>query len=211
MINVLIVDDHTIVRQGLKQILAETSDIVVTAEAQDGQEAIEKVRQNGYDVVLLDVALPGADGLSVMRVLRQEKPSVAVLVLSAYSEEQYAVRFLKAGAAGYLTKESASDELILAIRKVAQGGKYVTQSLAERLAAGLASDADKPPHEALSDREYQVMRMIASGKTVGEIAEELSLSVKTVSTYRTRILEKLQLSNNADIMRYALTWGVVKW
>jgi len=211
MINVLIVDDHTIVRQGLKQILAETSDIVVTAEAQNGQEAIEKVRQNGYDVVLLDVALPGADGLSVMRVLRQEKPSVAVLVLSAYPEEQYAVRFLKAGAAGYLTKESASDELILAIRKVAQGGKYVTQSLAERLAGSLASDADRLPHEALSNREYQVMRMIASGKTVGEIAEELSLSVKTVSTYRTRILEKLQLSNNADIMRYALTWGVVKW
>jgi len=211
MISVLIVDDHTIVRDGLKQILAETSDIVVTAEAQNGQEAIEKVRQNGYDVVLLDVAMPGADGLSVMRVLRQEKPSAAVLVLSAYPEEQYAVRFLKAGAAGYLTKESASEELILAIRKVAQGGKYVTQSLAERLAVDLASDADKPPHEALSDREYQVMRMIASGKTVGEIAEELSLSVKTVSTYRTRILEKLQLSNNADIIRYALTRGVVKW
>ena len=211
MIRVLIVDDHTLVRQGLKQLLAETSDIVVTAEAQNGQEAIEKVRENGYDVVLLDVAMPGADGLSVMRVLRQEEPSVAVLVLSAYSEEQYAVRFLKAGAAGYLTKESASDELILAIRKVAQGGKYVTQSLAERLAAGLASDADKPPHEALSDREYQVMRMIASGKAVGEIAEDLSLSVKTVSTFRARILKKLQLSNNADIIRYALTRGVVKW
>ena len=211
MIKVLIVDDHTIVRDGLKQILAETSDIAVAAEAQDGQEAIEKVRENGYDVVLLDVALPGADGLSVMRVLRQEKPSVAVLVLSAYSEEQYAVRFLKAGAAGYLTKESASNELILAIRKVAQGGKYVTQSLAERLAASLVSDADKPPHEALSDREYQVMRLIASGKTVGEIAEELRLSVKTVSTFRARILKKLQLSNNADIIRYALTRGVVKW
>ncbi len=211
MITVLIVDDHTIVRQGLKQILAETSDVVVTAEAQDGQEAIEKVRQNGYDVVLLDVAMPGADGLSVMRVLKQEKPSLAVLVLSAYPEEQYAVRFLKAGAAGYLTKESASDELILAIRKVAQGGKYVTQSLAERLAGSLALDAERPPHEALSNREYQVMRMIASGKTVGEIAEELSLSVKTVSTYRTRILKKLQLSNNADIIRYALTRGVVKW
>ena len=183
----------------------------MAAEAQDGQEAIEKVRENGYDVVLLDVALPGADGLSVMRLLRQEKPSVAVLVLSAYSEEQYAVRFLKAGAAGYLTKESASNELILAIRKVAQGGKYVTQSLAERLAASLVSDADKPPHEALSDREYQVMRMIASGKTIGEIAEELTLSVKTVSTFRARILKKLQLSNNADIIRYALTRGVVKW
>jgi DNA-binding NarL/FixJ family response regulator len=211
MIRVLIVDDHTIVRQGLKQILAETSDIVVTAEAQNGPEAIEKVRQNGYDVVLLDVALPGADGLSIMRVLRQEKPLLAVLVLSAYPEEQFAARFLKAGAAGYLTKESASDELILAIRKVARGGKYVTQSLAERLAGDLASNADKPPHETLSDREYLVMRMIASGKTAGEIAEELSLSVKTVSTYRARILKKLRLSNNADIMRYALTRGVVKW
>jgi len=211
MIKVLIVDDHTIVRDGLKQILAETSDIVVTAEAPDGHAAIEKVREDGFDVVLLDVALPGADGFSVMRVLRQEKPSLAVLVLSAYPEEQYAVRFLKAGAAGYMTKESASDELIQAIRKVAQGGKYVTQSLAGRLAADLVSDADKPPHEALSDREYQVMLLIASGKTVGEIAQALKLSVKTVSTYRTRILEKLQLSNNADIMRYALTRGVVKW
>jgi len=209
MIKVLIVDDHTIVRDGLKQILAETSDIAVAAEAQDGQEAIEKVRENGYDVVLLDVALPGADGLSVMRVLRQEKPSVAVLVLSAYSEEQYAVRFLKAGAAGYLTKESASDELILAIRKVAQGGKYVTQSLAERLAAGLASDADKPPHEALSDREYQVMRLIASGKTVGEIAALLSLSDKTISTCRARILEKMGMSSNAELMQYAIRHGLV--
>lgn len=210
MIRVLIADDHTIVREGLKQILAETSDIVVVAEAQDGQEAIRKVRQNDCDVVLLDVAMPGADGLSAMRVLKQEKPSLAVLVLSMYPEEQYAVRFLKAGAAGYLTKESASDELIQAIRRVAQGGKYVTLSLAEKLALGLAFGPDRPSHEALSDREYQVMRLIASGKAVGEIAAELSLSVKTVSTYRARILEKMNLNNNADIIRYAIGQGWVQ-
>jgi len=207
MIRVLIVDDHTIVRDGLKQILDETSDIVVAAEAQNGHEAIGKVREDGYDVVLLDVAMPGLDGLSVMSVLKREKPSVAVLILSMYPEQQYAIRFLKAGAAGYLTKESASDELIQAIRRVAQGGTYVTRSLAEKLASSLASPADEQPHETLSNREYQVMRLIASGKTVSQIATELSLSVKTVSTYRARILEKLKLSNNADIMRYAIGQG----
>ncbi len=210
MIKVLIVDDHTIVRDGLKQILAETTDIVVADEAQDGQEAIRKARQDDYDVVLLDVAMPGADGLSVMRVIKQEKPSLTVLVLSMYPEEQYAVRFLKAGAAGYLTKESASDELIRAIRRVAQGGKYVSRSLAEKLAVALAAGADRPPHELLSDREYQVMRLIASGKAVGEIATELSLSVKTVSTYRARILEKMKMNNNAEIVRYAIGQGWVQ-
>ena len=180
------------------------------AEAQNGQEAIDQARTNECDVVLLDMTLPGADGLSVMRVLKQELRSLAVLVLSMHPEEQYAVRSLKAGAAGYLTKESASDELIQAIRRVAQGGKYVTQSLAEKLAGRMAVDDDKPLHEILSNREYHVMRLIASGKTVGEIAAELSLSVKTISTYRARILEKLQLDNNADIMRYAITRGLVQ-
>ena len=210
MIKVLIVDDHTIVRDGLKQILDETSDIVVAAEAGNGQEAIGKVRENEYDVVLLDVAMPGFDGLSVMKVLQEEKPSLAVLILSMYPEEQYAVRCLKAGAAGYLTKESASDELIQAIRRVAGGGRYVTRSLAEKLALNLTGQAVEQPHEILSDREYQVMRLIASGKTVGEIAAELSLSVKTVSTYRARALDKLKLNNNAELMRYAISRGLVQ-
>ena len=210
MIRVLIVDDHTIVRDGLKQILAETSDIVVADEAQNGQEAIGKVREDGYDVVVLDVAMPGQDGLSVMRLLKQEKPSLAVLVLSMYPEEQYAIRFLKTGAAGYLTKESASDELIHAIRRVAEGGKYVSRALAERLAWNVSADVVEHSHEMLSDREYQVMQLIASGKTVGQISIELSLSVKTVSTYRTRILQKLNLNNNAEIVRYAINHGLVQ-
>lgn len=210
MITVLLVDDHTIVRDGLKQILAETSDIVVAAEAPSGREAIDKVREHDYDVVLLDVAMPGLDGLSVMSLIKEEKSYLAVLILSMYPEEQYAIRFLKAGAAGYLTKESASDELIHAIRRVAEGGKYVSRSLAERLAWNVSSHEVEQPHETLSDREYQVMQLIASGKTVRQIAAEFALSVKTVSTYRTRILLKLRLNNNAEIVRYAISHGLVQ-
>ena len=181
MIKVLIVDDHTIVRQGLKQILEETADIVAAAEARNGREAIAQVRQTLFDVVLLDVSMPDMDGLSVLEVIKQEQPKLPVLVLSMYPEEQFAVRFLKAGASGYLTKESAAEELIRAIHKISQGGRYITLELAETLAFGVDKD-NRPPHETLSNREYQVMQLIASGKTVGEIAEILSLSVKTVST-----------------------------
>lgn len=209
MIEVLIVDDHQLMRQGLRQILEDTDDIVAADEAQDGQQAIEKVRARHFDLVLLDVAMPGMDGLDAIHILRQEQPDLSVLVLTMYPEEQYAVRFLKAGAAGYLTKDSASEELITAIRKIAQGGRYVTISLAEKLVQYLGVDSSRPAHEVLSDREYQVMRMIASGQTNSEIAAELSLSVKTVSTYRTRILTKLGLRNNAEIMQYAVREGLV--
>lgn len=207
MIRILIVDDHNIVREGLKQILAETDDLVVTAEAGNGLEALDQVRRTVVDVVLMDVSMPGMDGLTAVKLLKEANPGLAVLILSMYPEEQYAVRCLRAGAAGYLTKESAGAELLTAIRKVAAGGRYVTQSLAERLVMALAGDG-QAPHEALSDREYQVLRLITAGRTVGEIAAELSLSVKTVSTYRTRILEKLGLHTTAELVRYGVQNGL---
>ncbi len=204
MISVLIADDHTIVRKGLKQILTETPDMVVADEASNGHEVMSKIRQRDYDVVLLDISMPGKSGLDILKELKAEKPKLPVLVLSMYPEEQYAVRVLRAGASGYLTKESAPDELVVAMRKVAQGKKYVSPSLAEKLAFDLEFDAKRPLHEALSDREYQVMCMIASGKTVGEIAEKLNLSAKTISTYRARILEKMNMKNNAELTHYAI-------
>jgi DNA-binding NarL/FixJ family response regulator len=168
------------------------------------------VRKYDYDVLVLDIAMPDGGGLEVLRQLQSLKPDLLVLILSMYSEKQYAVRALKAGAAGYLTKESAPDELVAAIRQVAGGGKYVTQALAEKLAAGLGGEPAQEPHETLSDREYQVMCLLAAGKTVSDIAVELSLSVKTVSTYRARVLDKLDLQNTAEIVRYALERGLVE-
>jgi two-component system invasion response regulator UvrY len=209
MIRILIADDHAIVRKGLKQIISETQDMVVADEAGDGQEVLNKVRKNGFDMVLLDISMPGRTGLDILRELKAEKPKMPILVLSMYPEEQYAVRVLRAGASGYLTKESAPDELIAAIRKVSIGKKYITPSLAERLALDLDIDSDKPLHETLSDREYQVLCLIASGKTVGEIAEKLSLSAKTISTYRARILEKMNMKNNAELTHYALQHKLV--
>lgn len=203
-IRLLIGDDHAVVRKGMKQILAETRDIVVADEAGNGREVLEKVRKNDFDMVLLDISMPGRDGLEVLKELKSLRPKLPVLMLSMYPEEQYAVRSLRSGASGYLTKDSAPDELISAIRKVSSGGKYVSASLAEKLAHKLGADVEKPLHEALSDREYQVMCMIASGKTVKEIGEELSLSVKTVSTYRSRILNKMRLKGNAELTRYAI-------
>jgi two-component system invasion response regulator UvrY len=203
-IRLLIGDDHAVVRRGMKQILAETRDIVVADEAGNGREVLEKVRKNDFDMVLLDISMPGRDGLEVLKELKSLRPKLPVLMLSMYPEEQYAVRSLRSGASGYLTKDSAPDELISAIRKVSSGGKYVSASLAEKLAHKLGTDVEKPLHEALSDREYQVMCMIASGKTVKEIGEELSLSVKTVSTYRSRILNKMRLKGNAELTRYAI-------
>lgn len=204
MIKILIADDHIIVRKGLKQIISETTDMVVAGEAGDGQEVLSKIRKNGFDLVLLDISMPGRTGLDILRELKIEKPKLPILVLSMYPEEQYAVRVLRAGASGYLTKESAPEELIAAIRRVSIGKKYVTPSLAEKLAVDLDVDSKKPPHETLSDREYQVMCMIASGKTVGAIAEKLALSAKTVSTYRSRILDKMKMKNNAEITHYAI-------
>lgn len=209
MINVLIVDDHPIVREGLKQILKGTTDIKVAEEASNGQEALKKILESDFDVVLLDISMPGRSGLDILRELKGIKSDLHVLILSTFSEQQYAVRALKAGASGYLTKESAPDELMAAIRKVSLGGKYISTALAEKLADALADDNNKLPEEILSDREHQVMCMIASGKTVKEIGLELSLSVKTISTYRQRILEKMKMKNNAEITHYAIQRGLV--
>ncbi len=204
MIKIIIADDHPIVRAGLKQIILEDTYITVAGEASKGSELLQKVRKQDYDVVLLDLSMPGMDGIDVLKQLRLEKPNLPVIILTIHPESQYALRVLKAGAAGYLTKDSASDELIKAIHKVYGGGKYISPSLAEKIAFALDKDTGKLPHEALSDREYQVFCLIGTGKTVSQIAEALSLSVKTVSTYRTRILEKMQLQNNAELIHYAV-------
>lgn len=209
MIRIMVADDHAIVREGLKQILAETRDIIVGGEAGNAQEVLEHIQEDEWDLVLLDIAMPGRGGLDILKQLRSERPELPVLMLSMYPEEQYAVRALKAGACGYLTKASAPEELIAAIRKVSQGGRYVSSSLAETLAVYLEMDAEKPIHELLSDREYQVMVMIASGKTVTQIADELSLSVKTISTHRARTLKKLGMNNNAELTYYAVKHGLV--
>jgi DNA-binding NarL/FixJ family response regulator len=210
MIKILIADDHTVVREGLKQIVAETSDMVVADEATSGHEALNKALKADYDIVVLDITMPGRGGLDILKQLRGEKPSLPILVLSMHPEEQYAVRCLKAGASGYLTKESASGELIRAIRRVSSGRKYITSSLAEKLAFDLEIDTRKPLHETLSDREYQVLCMIASGETVKGIAEKLFLSEKTISTYRSRILEKMHIKNNAELTYYAIKHGLVE-
>jgi two-component system invasion response regulator UvrY len=209
MIKILIADDHTLVRKGLKQLLMDTKGIERVDEAGDGKETINKVNKKDYDLVLLDISLPGRSGIDVLKQLKSHKPKLPVLILSMHPEEQYAVRSLRAGASGYLTKESAPDELIDAIRKVANGGKYITSSLAEKLAGEIGPRTEKPLHETLSDREYQVMCMIASGKTVKDIAEELNLSVKTISTHRARILRKMHMDNNAQLTHYAIKHGLV--
>ena len=204
MIRILIADDHPIVRQGFKQVLSETADLVVADEAGNGREVLALVARRDYDVILLDISMPEKNGLEVLKELKAVNPRIPVLILSIYPEEQYAIRALKAGASGYLTKASAPDELISAIRKVSRGGKYISSSLAEKLAYEVGGDAGKAPHETLSDREYQILLLIASGKTVSDIAGEMCLSVKTVSTYRSRILEKMKLKNNAELTTYAI-------
>jgi two-component system invasion response regulator UvrY len=207
---ILIADDHTVVREGLKQIVAETSDIVVVDEASTGHEVLNKALRNEYDMVVLDITMPGISGLDVLKQLKIERPKLRVLVLSVHPEDQYAVRALKAGASGYLTKESAPAELITAIRKVSQGKKYVTSTLAEKLVSRLRIDTERPLHEILSDREFQVICMIGAGKTVKQIGEELFLSEKTISTYRSRILKKMGMKNNAELMHYAIKHGLVE-
>jgi len=206
MIKVLVADDHAVVRRGVRQILDEAPDIVAVGQASSGREVLQEVQKHDYDVLVLDIAMPEGGGLEVLKQLQSLEPKLSVLILSMYPEGQYAMRALKAGAAGYLTKESVPDELVAAVRKAAQGEKYITPSLAEKLVAGLGK---KLPNEALSDREYQVVCMLASGKTITEIAVELSLSVKTVSTYRVRILTKLSLRNTAEIIRYAFEHGLI--
>jgi len=210
MIKILVVDDHAIVRDGLKRLLVDTPDMVVADEASNGEEVINKVGNNDYDLVLLDISLPGRDGLDVLKQLKCTNPQIPVLILSMYPEEHYAVRSLRAGASGYLTKQNSSDELIGAIRKVAQGRRYITLSLAEKLAFELGVDVRKLPHEKLSDREYQVMCMFGSGKTVKEIAETLSLSIRTISTHRAHILKKMEMKNNAQLTYYAIKNALVE-
>jgi two-component system, NarL family, invasion response regulator UvrY len=203
VIRVLIADDHPIVRKGLRQILDAIGDIEVAAEADNGQAVLDRAVQGGIDVMLLDLSMPGRDGLEVLQELRRLSPEIRVLVLSMHPEDQYAVRTLKAGAAGYLNKDSAPEELIRAVRRVHEGRRYVSASLAEALAGEIQNPRTRPPHETLSNREYQVLRRIASGLPLKEIAAEMKLSVKTVSTYRARILEKLHVRSNVELARYA--------
>jgi DNA-binding NarL/FixJ family response regulator len=204
MIKILIADDHAVVRRGLKQILGEEPDMAVFGEARNAEEVLKNVREQNWDIVILDITMAGRSGLDVLKELKHTRPKLPVLFLSIHPEDQYAVRVLKAGAAGYMTKESAPEELVKAIRKVLRGGKYISPSLAEKLAFDLETDSEKPLHESLSDREYQVMCMIASGKTVKDIAEALYLSVKTISTYRERILGKMKMKTNAELTHYAI-------
>jgi len=204
MIKLIIADDHAVVRKGLKQIFEETSDIVVAGEANSGNELLEKLRREDFDVVILDISMPGKDGLDTLKEIKAIKPNLPVLIFTIYPEEQYALRVLKAGAAGYINKESEPEILIEAIRKVSQGRKYISPDLAELLASSLDTKSTEALHDQLSDREYQVMCMIASGKTPTDIAKELSLSINTISTYRMRILEKMGMKNNAEITHYAL-------
>ena len=208
-IKVLIVDDHAIVREGLKQILADTEDLEVGGEAETSSEAIKLARQQPWDLVLLDISMPDRNGLETLQLLKKEHPSLNVLMLSMYREAQYAVRSLKSGAAGYLNKQSAPDQLVQAIRQVASGRKYISPELAEELASEVSGDREVLPHKTLSNREYQTLCMIAGGKTVSAIAESLSLSVKTVSMYRTRLLDKMHFQNNAELTHYAIKHGLV--
>lgn len=204
MIRILLADDHAIVRGGLKQLLSGETGLIVTGEAANGLEALKLIREQPFDVALMDMSMPGRSGIELIKQVKAEKPKLAVLVLSMHKEEQYAVRALKAGAAGYLTKESATDQLVAAIRKVAGGGVFISAGVAERLALELGGNHDAAPHTLLSDREYQIFRMIVSGTPIGCIASELSLSVKTVSTHKTRILQKMKMASSAELIHYAI-------
>lgn len=210
MIRVLIVDDHAIVRHGLRQIVSETDDIRVEGEAENSAQAIREMRERNFDVVLLDISLPDKNGIETLKQIRREWPSVAVLMLTTHAEDEFGVRAIKAGAAGYLTKQSAASQLVTAVRQVSAGRKYISPSLAEELARMVGGDGGtRPSHELLSDREYQTFIMIASGKSLSEMAASLSLSPKTVSVYRSRVLEKMQLKNNVEIAQYAVKNGLV--
>jgi two-component system invasion response regulator UvrY len=203
-VKVLIVDDHPVLRRGLKEILAEEYKTLAVGEAQNGQEALRLVREQEWDIVVLDISMPGHNGIETLKEIRRLRPKLPVLILTSYPEEQYAVRVLKAGARGYLTKESAPEHLTAAIRKVIKDGYYVSPSLADVLALSLTGEQERPLYEQLSDREFQVLCMIASGKTVSQIAAELFLSVKTISTYRARVLEKMRMKTNAELTHYAI-------
>ncbi len=210
MIRVLIADDHAIVRKGLVQIASESREIDMRGEASEYSSLMRLMKDNPCDVLLLDISMPGKNGIDVLKIVHEQYPKTQVLILSMYPEDQYAIRALKAGAAGYLTKDTAPERLVEAILSVSRGKKYITPQVAEMLATHLVTDTEGAPHEALSDREFQTMRLIASGKQLSQIADELSLSPKTVSVYRARVLEKMQLKNNAEMTHYAIKHGLVE-
>jgi len=205
MIRVLIADDHTIVREGLRHLLATAGDIVVVGEAVNGHEVVERVRMTDLDILLLDLSMPGKSGMELIRQVKTEKPKLKVLVLSMHEEHQYAVRAIRAGASGYLTKDSASVQLVSALRKLAAGGAFISAEVAEQLARDAHGAGDAPPHTTLSDREYQVLRMLVSGQSLTEIAEKLNLSIKTISTHKARLMQKMNAGNQAELIRYAIT------
>jgi DNA-binding NarL/FixJ family response regulator len=203
-IRIVVCDDHAIVREGLKGILGAQPDFQVIAEASEGHEVMKRVRELDFDVLLLDMSMPGKSGVELIRQVKAEKPKLRILILTMHEEHQYAVRAIRAGASGYLTKESASAQLVAAIRKVAGGGAFISAEVAERLALDAMPHAEGPLHASLSDREYQVFRLLVSGLSVSEIAEQLHLSAKTISTHKARLMEKLEVDNNADLVRYAV-------
>jgi two-component system invasion response regulator UvrY len=210
MINVLIADDHALIREGLKKTLSSESDMKLVGDASNVAELFKQLERLVVNIVLLDITMPGESGLDALKELRQKYPHIPVLILSFHPEHRFAVRALKAGASGYITKQSATDELVQAIRKIISGGKYVSAALAEELAIDLDMATDKLPHETLSDREFQVMRLIAAGKKSSEIAEALSVTMSTVNTYRTRIFEKMNMHSNVELARYAMEHGLIE-
>jgi DNA-binding NarL/FixJ family response regulator len=208
MIRVVMADDHTILREGLKQLLSAAEGIEVVGEAIDGHEVLQQVRSTEFDVLLLDLSMPGRSGMDLIRQVKSERPRLRILVLSMHGERQYAVRAVRAGASGYLTKDSAATQLVAAIRKVAAGGAFISAEVAEQLALSAMPKSEGPPHAALSDREYEVFQLLVAGKTVTEISEKLNLSVKTVSTHKARLMEKMGMDTQADLIRYAIAQGL---
>ena len=209
MINILIADDHAVVRHGIRQIVAADREMTVVGEARNGADLLNLIGGSKVDVIVLDISMPGRNGLETLKDIKRQYPELPVIILSMYPEDQYAVRVLRSGAAGYMTKESAPEELVKAIRKAHLGGKYISPQVAELLAEYVETKTSGAPHKSLSDREFEVFSLLASGKTVGQIADELSLSVKTISTYRTRILEKMGMKTNAELTRYALDFKIL--
>jgi DNA-binding NarL/FixJ family response regulator len=208
MIRLVIADDHAIVREGLKRIVGDAGDLHIEAEAADGNEVVKLVREREFDVLVTDLSMPGRSGMELIKLVKAEKPRLRILVLSMHEEAQYAVRAIKSGASGYLTKESAPGQLVQAIRKIAAGGAYISSEVAEQLALGAMPGGDKPPHEALSDREFEVFRQLVAGTSVTEIAGNLKLSVKTVSTHKANLMQKLGISNSSELVRYAIRHGI---
>jgi len=210
MIRIAIVDDHAIVRAGLRQFFADQVDFVVAAEAANGREALDIVRQGEIDVMIMDISMPDQSGVDALAAIKARAPDLPVLILSGFAEEHYATTLLRQGASGYLNKDCDPQEIVRAIRTVYRGRKYISAGMAERLADGLSGDRDKPPHELLSERELQVFLRLAKGETVGHMAESMSLSIKTISTYRTRVMEKMALASNSDLTYYALKNGLIQ-